>query len=144
MADAVEDRRESRRTEDGTQEGGTLALITRGLIGLHKQFFGRGATTAKAFFVHPDLLVVELEEIFTTVERTLIQKGQRETVKSTRQTFQSAMRGEFIACIEQATGRTVDCYESVTFTAPDRLLEIYYLEPQARGRLSDGDGVRSV
>ncbi len=126
--------------QDGHREDGLSAVLTRGIIGLHKQYFGRGATTARAFFVHRDLLIVELEEIFTTVERTLIQKGQRETVKSTRQTFQSAMRGEFTACIETATDRTVECYESVTFTAPDRLLEIFYLEPEAKPPSLDGDG----
>ena len=100
-------------------------------------------------FVHEDLLLVELQNVFTTVERTLIERGQRDTVRNTRMTFQSAMREEFIDCIESATGRRVETYESTTFTAPDRLLEIFYLEPASdrdprltRERAEDADGGR--
>ena len=107
----------------------TLLAVTRGIIRLHKRYFGRGATTGRAFFVHDDLLVVELLEVFTTVERTLVARGQRDAVRHTRQTFKASMWTEFIECVESATGRRVECYESVTFTAPDKLLEIFYLEP---------------
>ncbi len=101
------------------------------MIRLHKRYFGRGATKGKSFFVHDDLLIVELADVFTTAERTLVEKGQRDTVRSTRQTFQSAMRGEFIDCVESILGRRIECYESVVFTAPDKLLEIFYLEPDS-------------
>ena len=126
-----------------------LRAVCRGLIGLHKRFYGRGATSGRAFFAHEDLLLVELRDVFTTVERTLIERGQRDTVRNTRQTFQSAMREEFIGCVESVTGRKVESYESTTFTAPDRLLEIFYLEPAsdrdprlARERAEDADGER--
>ena len=111
------------------QKGELLSAVTRELIGLHKRFYGRGATKARALFAHPNLLLVEMEDVFLTVEHTLVEKGQREFVREARRTFQSAMRDEFIATIEKLVGRRVEGYQSVTFTAPDRLLEIFYLDP---------------
>ena len=105
--------------------------ITRDVSSLHKRYFGRGATTGKTFFVHDDLILVELRDVYTTVEHTLISRGQSDAVKRTRRTFQEAMVAEFIGAIERATGRQVQSYESLAFIAPDRLLEIFVLEPEA-------------
>jgi uncharacterized protein YbcI len=111
------------------QKGDLLSAVTRELIALHKRFYGRGATRAKALFAHPNLLLVEMEDVFLTVEHTLVEKGRRDFVQQARRTFQSAMRDEFIETIETLVGRRVEGYESVTFTAPDRVLEIFYLDP---------------
>lgn len=112
------------------QKGELLSALTRELIALHKRFYGRGATKARALFAHPNLLVVEMEDVFLTMEHTMVEKGQREFVRHARRTFQSAMRDEFIGVVESLTGRRVEGYESVTFTAPDRVLEIFYLDPR--------------
>jgi uncharacterized protein YbcI len=106
-----------------------LSSLTQELIALHKRFYGRGATKAKTLFAHPNLLLVEMEDVFITVEHSMLEKGQREFVREARRTFQSAMRDEFIGTVERLTGRRVQGYESVTFTAPDRVLEIFYLDP---------------
>jgi uncharacterized protein YbcI len=87
-------------------------------------------------FPHPDLLLVEMEDVFLTLERTMVERGQRDIVRQARQTFQSALRNEFIETVENLTGRQVENYESVTFTAPDRILEIFYLEPLAESAAS--------
>jgi len=71
---------------------------------------------------------VELHDIFITVEQSLVDRGQEDTVRATRQTFQSAMRDEFIQCIEEMTGRRVENYESVVFVHPQMALEIFMLE----------------
>jgi uncharacterized protein YbcI len=111
------------------QKGELLSAVTRELIRLHKQYYGRGATRARALFAHPNLLLVEMEDVFLTVEHTLVEKGQRDFVHEARRTFQSAMRDEFIDTIEKLVRRRIEGYESVTFTAPDRVLEIFYLDP---------------
>jgi uncharacterized protein YbcI len=111
------------------QKRDLLSSLTRELIGLHKRFFGRGATKARALFAHPNLLLIEMEDVFLTVEHTMLEKGQRDFVREARRTFQSAMRDEFIGTVERLVGRRVEGYESVTFTAPDRVLEIFYLDP---------------
>jgi uncharacterized protein YbcI len=111
------------------QKKDLMSALTRELIGLHKRFYGRGATKARALFAHPNLLLIEMEDVFLTVEHTMLEKGQREFVRDARRTFQSALRDEFIAAVEKVTGRGVEGYENVTFTAPDRVLEIFYLDP---------------
>jgi uncharacterized protein YbcI len=111
------------------QKRDLLSALTRELIGLHKRFYGRGATKAKALFAHSNLLLIEMEDVFLTVEHTMLEKGQRDFVREARRTFQSAMRDEFTGAVERLTGRSVEGYETVTFTAPDRVLEIFYLDP---------------
>ena len=100
------------------------------MVGLHRRFYGRGATKAKTYWVHDDLLLVEMHDIFITVEHTLLSKGQEDAVRATRQTFHAAMRDEFQATIEDITGRRVINYDSVMFTHPPSVLEIFALEPQ--------------
>lgn len=116
-------------TSSVQEKGELLASLTRELIGLHKRYYGRGATKAKALFAHDNLLLVEMEDVFLTMEHTLVAKGQREMVRQARRTFQSAMTDEFIGAVERLSHRRVENYESVTFTAPDKILEIFYLEP---------------
>lgn len=99
------------------------------MVGLHRRYFGRGATKARAYQVSDDLLLVELRDVFLTVERTLIERGQADTVRQTRLTFQQAMFHEFLAIVEEVTGRKVCSYVTESITAPEAVLEIFYLEP---------------
>ena len=122
---------EAEQTSPVQEKGELLASLTRELIGLHKRYYGRGATKAKALFAHDNLLLVEMEDVFLTMENTMVARGQLEIVQQARRTFQSAMRDEFIGAVERLSGRRVENYEGVTFTAPDRILEIFYLEPVA-------------
>lgn len=117
-----------------TQEGSATERrpggreIAQAIVALHRRFYGRGATKARTYFVDDHLLIVELHDIFITVEQSLVDRGQEDTVRATRQTFQSAMRDEFINCVEELTGRRVENYESVVFVHPQMALEIFMLE----------------
>jgi uncharacterized protein YbcI len=102
--------------------------IAQAIVALHRRFYGRGATKARTYFVDDHLLIVELHDIFITVEQSLVDRGQADMVRATRKTFQSAMRDEFIQCIEGLTGRRVENYESVVFVHPQMALEIFMLE----------------
>ena len=112
-------------------DGGQLAAISNALVGLHRRYYGRGATKARAYQVHDDLLIVELRDAYLTVERTLIERGQINTVRQTRLTFQQAMFTEFLDAIEQVTRRQVCSYVSESITSPEVILEVFYLEPAA-------------
>lgn len=102
--------------------------IAQAIVALHRRFYGRGATKARAYFVADHLLIVELRDIFITMEHSLVERGQEDTVRATRKTFQSAMRDEFTGVVEQMTGRRVENYESVLFVHPQIALEIFMLE----------------
>jgi uncharacterized protein YbcI len=66
---------------DQTQPVAIGNAITR----LHRERYGRGATTTRTVLsLNSDYIVVFLEDIYTTVERTLIDAGNQELVKETR------------------------------------------------------------
>lgn len=67
-------------------DGAQFAAISNALVGLHRRYYGR-ATKARAYQVHDELLIVELRDAYLTVERTLIERGQLNTVRQTRLTF---------------------------------------------------------
>lgn len=109
--------------------GSQLTALSNAIVGLHRRYYGRGATKARTHHVHDDLVLVELSDAYLTVERTLLARGQEDTVRHTRMTFQQAMANEFIVAVEEIIGRKVQSYVSQTFVNPEILLEIFYLEP---------------
>lgn len=118
----------SRAARAARLDGAQLATISNALVGLHRRYYGRGATKARAYQVHDELLIVELRDAYLTVERTLIERGQVNTVRQTRQTFQQAMFTEFLEAVETVTGRHVSSYVSESITSPEVILEVFYLE----------------
>jgi uncharacterized protein YbcI len=133
-------------------DGAQLAAISNALVALHRRYYGRGATKARAYQVHDELLIVELRDAYLTVERTLIERGQVNTVRQTRQTFQQAMFAEFLEAVETVTGRQVSSYVSESIISPEVILEVFYLERSegVAGRLrreaaeDAGDVVRPI
>src|SRR4051794_1190912 len=105
--------------------GATAAgnAITR----LHRDHYGRGATTTRVVYQR-NYLTVYLDDIYTKVERTLIDAGRQEIVKNTRQEFQMAMRGPFTAAVEAATGRKVIAFMSQVHFDPDMAAELFVLQ----------------
>jgi uncharacterized protein YbcI len=74
---------------------------------------------------------VFLEDIYTPAERTLIEAGDFEQVKVTRQSFQMAMRGPFTEAVEEVTGRKVIAFMSQVHRDPDMAAEIFVLAENA-------------
>jgi uncharacterized protein YbcI len=66
---------------------------------------------------------------FTTVERTLIDTGEIDSVYRMRRSFQQAMENEFRQVVEEATGRNVIAYMSSINVDPDLAVEIFVLDP---------------
>jgi uncharacterized protein YbcI len=66
---------------------------------------------------------------FTTVERTLVDTGELESIYQMRRSFQQAMEEEFRQVVEEATGRNVLAYMSSIHVDPDLAVEIFVLEP---------------
>jgi uncharacterized protein YbcI len=105
-----------------------LAQISTGLVQLHSRYYGKGPTKAKTHLVN-DTVVAILRGGFTTVERTLIDTGEVESVYQMRRSFQQAMEDEFRRIIEDATGRKVIAYMSSIHVNPDLAIELFVLEP---------------
>jgi uncharacterized protein YbcI len=95
---------------------------------IHREHYGRGGTTARVA-VDRNYLTVYLQDIYTPVERTLIEAGEEDAVKQTRQVFQMAMRDRFVAAVEEAVGRKVVAFMSQVHFDPDMAAEIFVFEP---------------
>lgn len=82
-----------------------------------------------------------MENVLTTVERTLHEAGQTDSVRDVRLTFQQAMEDRFIATIEERTGRELKAFLSAVNVHEDTSVQVFTLEPQpddARGALGNG------
>ena len=113
---------ETEQSERSRQAIAVGNAVTR----LHRDRYGRGATTTRTVF-HGNRIIVFLEDIYTPVERTLIDAGDFEQVKATRQSFQMAMRGPFTEAVEEITGRKVIAFMSQVHRDPDMAAEIFVL-----------------
>jgi len=119
----------------GAQDGaepGFLAEVTRDLVQLHCEYYGKGPTKARTYMIN-DTVVSFLKGGFTTVETTLIDEGKADTVHEMRRSFQTAMEDRFRTVVERATGRSVIAYMSQIHTDPDMAVELFVLEPVVDG-----------
>lgn len=82
------------------------ANISRRIVGLHKEYYGRGPSKAKTWILD-DLVVVLMRGGFSKAEETLLQAGRGDSVISQRLDFQDVMGDRFAEVIETETGRSV-------------------------------------
>src|ERR1043166_6439062 len=85
--------------------GRQAASISNAITRLHRDHYGRGATTTRTI-IQRNYVVCFLEDIYTPVERTLIEAGRNDAVRETRNIFQDAMGPKFREAVEEVTGRT--------------------------------------
>jgi len=109
--------------------GRSAAAISNAISRLHRDYYGRGATKSSTVFQR-NFIVVFLEDIYTPLERTLLDAGAAQQVKETRQSFQLAMRERFSAAVEEIVGRKVIAFMSQVHFEPDLAAEVFVLEPQ--------------
>jgi uncharacterized protein YbcI len=119
-------------TDSQPRLGAELAEVTKGMISLHRRFYGKGPTKAKTYAVN-DTVICVLEGGFTTVERTLIEEKDVEAVLRIRRSFQRAMEDQFTDVVEDALDRTVSAYMSQVHADPDMAVELFVLEPVEGG-----------
>src|SRR4051795_1962841 len=113
---------------EGPQQslGEMRATISREMVRLQAEYYGKGPTRAKTYIVG-DLVVVVLEETFTRAEKTLVERGEREAIQHIRRRFQQQMADSFISIVEQATGRRVRAFLSETDIGQDVSVETFLL-----------------
>jgi uncharacterized protein YbcI len=111
------------------RRGELLTNISNALGRLHKEYYGKGPTQAKTFFVD-DTVVCILRGGFTAVEHTLIASNQADPVREIRHAFQQAMRERFTQVVEQELQRRVIAYLSQVNTEAEISVEIFLVEPR--------------
>jgi uncharacterized protein YbcI len=108
--------------------GDVLTAISDGMVGLLKEFYGRGPTRAKSYY-EDDLVVCVLRGGFSRVEQTLLDGGRGQAVIQQRMEFQEVMRQRFAKVIEDATRKRVIGFMSGNQQDPDLMCEVFILAP---------------
>lgn len=91
-------------SRDGS--GAIVAAISREIVGIYAEYYGRGPTKAKTLW-RDDVITCILEDAFTRAERVLVDGGRFEQVRTNRQAFQDQIEPLFRATIEKVTRRRV-------------------------------------
>jgi uncharacterized protein YbcI len=117
------------------QEGQSLlARISTEMVRAQKQFFGKGPTHAKSYFLD-DMLIIVMKGGMTTAERTMLEFEEEDKVRDFRQVFENRMTEQLSGMIEEITGRRVLTYQSQIVFDPDRVFEIFVFDDQVRPEL---------
>ena len=110
------------------KHGDVLTTVSDGMVGLLKEFYGRGPTRTKTHYAD-DLIVCLLRGGFSRVEQTLLDGGRGDAVIRQRMEFQELMRARFVGVIEDATVRRVIGFMSGNQQDPDIMCEVFILAP---------------
>ena len=106
-----------------------LAAVSNAVVAIFRDSYGRGPTKAKSY-AFDNYVVTVLEDILTTVERTLVDNGEQELVRTVRLTFQEIEAERFKKAVAEAMGRNVLTYHSQVVFDPPMGFEMFVLEPQ--------------
>ena len=108
-----------------------LSQISNEMVQAMKQYFGKGPTRAKSYMLD-DFLIIVMRGGTLPAERTLVEGGREEAVRTFRQEFQDEMEGPLVAKIEELTGRKIINYQSQILFDPDMLFEIFVFDSAAQ------------
>jgi uncharacterized protein YbcI len=112
---------------------GIRAQISNAMVGLKKEFYGKGPTKAKTFF-NDEYVFCVMEGGLTRNEVTMVERGHEDIVRSYRLRFQEVMKDSTIEAVERITGRTVVGYHSqIVFGPAERAFEIFVLDEPLPG-----------
>lgn len=105
-----------------------LARVCKAVVHIHKRFYGKGPTKARAH-LSEDLLTVVLEGGFTRGEETLRRSGHEVEVLRSRLAMKHSVDGVFREAIEDALNRSVRSFMSACDPAGGVQVEVFVLEP---------------
>jgi uncharacterized protein YbcI len=118
-------------TEAG-QEQDALSLqarLSQVIVRTMKDLYGRGPTHAKTYMCDDEYVFCVMSGGLTRDEETMIRGGAHDAVREYRLRFQSVIAPELIRRVEDVLGRKVVSYHSQVLFDPDRLVEIFVLDP---------------
>jgi uncharacterized protein YbcI len=115
----------------GDPPNNVLADVSREMVRMYKEQFGRGPTKARTDWAGPDTLITLLEDTLTPAERNLTKLGEHQRVRDMRTFFQYATVEEFCEPVERLTGRRVRAFLSAIDTQVAGLaMETFVLHPE--------------
>jgi uncharacterized protein YbcI len=106
--------------------GEELAEVSKVVVGILSECYGRGPTKAKSYGVDNYILTV-LEDFLTEAESTLLGRGRSDLVRDMRVGFQEAIAERFRREVGEAIRREVVAYHSQVTFDPPIAFEIFVL-----------------
>jgi uncharacterized protein YbcI len=106
---------------------GLRADISNAMVGLKKEFYGKGPTKAKTY-INDNYVFCVLQGGLTRNEETLLAAGEEMLVRQFRLRFQEAMADATTEAVERLTGRKVIGYHSQIVFNPEFGFEIFVLD----------------
>jgi uncharacterized protein YbcI len=117
-----------------------LTEISNAAVALHREHFGRGPGAAKTH-ITDNLVVCVLTDVFTPLERTLLDAGQETRVRETRAIHHAATEGAYTSRMEAVLGHPVEAHLSTIHVDPDVAIDIFVLaDGGGTDPASDGAG----
>jgi uncharacterized protein YbcI len=108
------------------RSGQMLSEISNAMVAAHREHFGRGPGAARTVSAD-SVLVCVLTDIYTRVEKTLIEAGQADDVREARRLHHLALEDEYRGRVEGISGRVVDAFLPVTHVDPDVAVATFLL-----------------
>ena len=112
--------------------GSLLAKISNAFVTMQKDYWGIGPLEAKSYMMD-DLLLIVMRGGLTRSERTMLDFGQHDLVRSFRQAFENEMTQNLTGKIEELTGRKVLTYQSQILFDPDIVAELFVFDKAPGG-----------
>lgn len=125
-------------TDERPQGGRLNAAISNRVVQIQREYIGRGPTKARTF-INDNLVVTLLQDSLIKAERSLAADGKTDAVLGMRHEFQSTMRAEMTAAVEELTGRRVVAFMSDNHIDPDYAIEAFVLDGFPGGEPSRGE-----
>jgi uncharacterized protein YbcI len=114
-------------------EGGQLlANISTEIVGMLREYYGRGPMKAKTYALDDIIVVVMRGSGFTPLEQTIMDSGEPERVVAMRHDFQAVMADRYKQIIERLTGAKVVAFLSQAHVDPDLTMEIFFVDRPLR------------
>ena len=113
--------------------GQLLAAISKRIVAILREHYGRGPMKAKTYALDDIVVVVMRGSGFTPLEQTIVDSGQPDRVVAMRHDFQHMMTARFTETIEELTGRKVLAFLSQAHVDPDITIEIFFVDAPLQG-----------
>jgi uncharacterized protein YbcI len=105
-----------------------LEAVNAALVALHERYHGRAPATSRTMMMGEDMLACLLGDVYTDVEKTMIELQRQALVHETRSMFQHAIEQRFIGAVQRLTGRRVARFICAHHVGPDLELELFVFE----------------
>ncbi len=114
--------------ERNATDGPAAMAICNAIAEALKRSSGKGPTKVKAYRTHDQVAVI-VQDMLTTLERTLVQDGHEQLVSEAREALTGRVANECRATIEQATERRVVGWQTDVNPSADRAFTLIQLQP---------------